>query len=126
MRLVVHRFLGDDDIVRVAFFETTGGDADETGFGAEFVERVGPDVAHAAAQAADELEDDFGKRALVGHAGLDAFGDELAGAVLAVAVARAFAHGFEAAHAAVFFEGAALPLDHVAGAFGCRRAVSPA
>jgi hypothetical protein len=60
MRLVVHGFFGDDDIVRVAFFEATGGDADEAGFGAEFGEGVGTDVAHAGAEAAHELEDDIG------------------------------------------------------------------
>jgi hypothetical protein len=47
MRLVVDRFFGNDDVVRVAFFEATGGDANEAGFGTQFIEGVGTDVAHA-------------------------------------------------------------------------------
>jgi hypothetical protein len=102
----------------MAFFEAAGGDSHEAGLGAELVEGIGTHIAHARTKAADELENDFSKRALEGHTSLDAFRHELAGAILTVAVPCPFAHGFEAAHATVFFEGAPLPFDHVAGAFG--------
>src|SRR5690606_6646451 len=46
----------------------------------------------------------------------DAFGDELAGAVLAVAVAGTLVHRAERTHAAVGLEAAALEIDRLSGA----------
>ena len=82
-------------------------------------------VAHAGAQAADELVDHRGDAALVRDAALDAFGHELLGAVavgvevelvLEVAVAAAAAHRAERSHAAVLLEAAALVQDDLARA----------
>lgn len=101
----------------VAFAQAAAGDLDELGVGAEFLEGVGTEVAHARADAAHELEDDVGEGAFVGDAAFDAFGDEFAGGVLGVAVASTFFHGAEGAHAAVGFEAAALVVDALAGAF---------
>src|SRR6185369_15958883 len=89
----------------------------------QVVERPRADVAHAGAEAADELLDDEGERALVGHAALDALGHELhaeLGALLvlhvAVPAAFALAHRFEGAHAAIELVGAALVQDRLARA----------
>ena len=101
----------------VAFAEAAGGDADEAGALAELGDGGRADVAHAGLEAAHELEDDVGQRAFVRDAAFDAFRDELAGAVLTVAVARAFLHRADGAHAAVGFEAAALRLHRLAGAF---------
>ena len=63
------------------------------------------------------MENDVGERAFVGDAAFNAFRDEFAGAVLTVAVARAFLHGTDGTHAAVSFETTALRLHRLAGAF---------
>jgi len=87
--------------------------------GAELVDGAAPHVAHPAAQPADHLEEHVGHRALVGHAPLDALGDELLRAhlaVLEVAVGRAVLHGGERAHAADHLEAAPLHEDPLAGA----------
>ena len=87
-------------------------------------------VAHAGAQAADELMDHRGHAALVGHAALDAFGHQLLDAfgafevelVLEVAIAATPAHGAQRAHPAVFLEAAALVEDELAWTFvGARK-----
>ena len=82
-------------------------------------------VAHAGAQAADQLMDHRGDAALVRDAAFDAFRHQLLAGlgvgveielVLEVAVAAAAAHRAERAHAAVFLEAAALIEDHLARA----------
>ena len=83
--------------------------------------RAAAAVAHAGLQAADQLVDDEGQRALVRHAALDAFGHELHLLQLvvlevAVAAALALAHRFERAHAAVELVGAALVENRLARA----------
>src|SRR6478609_5564857 len=116
-RLIVGGLLRHDDVMDVALAQAAGGDADEAGAFAEFGEGGGTDVTHAGLEAAHELEDDVGERPFVRDAAFDAFGDEFAGAVLAVAIARAFLHGSDGTHAAVGFEPAALRLHRLAGAF---------
>src|SRR5262249_27353945 len=126
---VIGRFLGDDDIVRVALLDRGAGDRDEPGLGPEFFDGAGAAVAHAGAEAADELEDEIGERALVGDPAVDAFGDELlgrlvlgvrrpGGSVLAVAVVGPLGHGADGAHAAIRLEAAAAVDDRLAGALG--------
>ena len=82
-------------------------------------------VAHAGAQAADQLMDHRGDAAFVGDAPFDAFRHQLLAApraavevelVLEVAVAAAAAHRADRAHAAVLLEAAALVEDHLARA----------
>src|SRR5690606_23308320 len=119
---VIRRFLRDADVMHVAFADAGGGDADELGFGAHFFHVAATGEAHAGAQAADQLEDDGGHRAFVGHAAFDAFGHQFGGAgfdVLEVSVAGAVAlvHGAERAHAAVGLVAAALVEFDVAGGF---------
>jgi len=108
---------GDGDVVGVAFFQSAAGDADEGGALAQFFEVFRSDITHAAAKTAEKLEDGIGERTAIGHPCLDALGDELAGRILAVTIARAFAHRLERAHPAVFFPGASLIVDGLAGAF---------
>src|SRR5690606_15875851 len=80
----------------------------------------GAAVAHGRSQAADELVDDVGERALVDDPALDALGDQLVlGGDVALEVAvlrvRAGLHGAHRAHAPVLLEPLALVEDHVAG-----------
>src|SRR5437763_1134893 len=76
---VIRCFLGDVDIVQVAFGHAGGGDAAEAGFGAEAFDVGGAAVAHAGAEAADHLIDKIAQVAAIGDAAFDAFGDELLG-----------------------------------------------
>src|SRR4051812_42294836 len=126
---IIRRFLGDDDVVRVTLEDRGAGDLDEAGLGAELLDGPGAAVAHAGAEAADELEDEVGQGSLVGDAALDPLGDELLGGqalgfalgpprILAVALVRALGHGAERAHAAVALEAAAAVDDRLAGALG--------
>src|SRR6185436_17270622 len=117
---VVGCFLGDRDVVGVGFPEAGSRDAHELSLGAELVDRLRAAVAHAGAEAADELVDEFAEAALEGDHAFDAFGDELGlvlDRALAVALLRAAHHGAFGAHAAVDLVAAAL-VDHgLAGAF---------
>src|SRR5512144_886180 len=79
VRAVVRRFLLDDHVVDVALLEPRRGDPDEPRLHAQLADVPAAEVAHAAAEAADELEDRHLHRALVRHAPLDALGDELVG-----------------------------------------------
>ena len=88
---VIRRFLGDRNIMRVALGHAGGGDAAEPGIPPEAVDVLGPAVAHAGPEAADELINEVGQRPSVRHAALDALGHELLRllhARLAVAVGR--------------------------------------
>src|SRR6266545_3776038 len=85
--MVVRGFLGDDDVVHVALAQAGGADAHEAGARAQLVDVAAADVAHAGAQAADELVDRLRERAAVGHAALDALGHELVGRDVALEVA---------------------------------------
>ena len=120
--LVVGGFLDEDDVVGVAFVGAGVGDADEAGPGLHGVDVTRADIAHGGAEAADQLVDEAGGGAAIGGLGFDAFGDELGGVfdfVLAVAVAGGEAtvnHGADGAHAAVFLESFALPVNDFTGA----------
>ena len=110
------------------------------GFGLQLLDGGAAEVAHAGAQAADQLVDHGFERAAIGDAAFDAFGDKFAEAVgvavalavdggalavvvdveifgaLEVALAGALGHGGERTHAAIGLEGAALVEDGFAGA----------
>ena len=86
--MVVGGFAGDDDVVDVALAEAGVGDADEARVGLQLCDGAAAEVAHAGAQAADELVDHGFERAAVGDAAFDAFGDEFGEAVGAGAFAR--------------------------------------
>src|SRR6185295_10920613 len=74
-------------------------------------------IAHARAQATEELQDDLRDGAAVRHPALDTLGYELfvCRARLAVAVLAAAAHGAERAHAAIALVATALIQDQVPG-----------
>src|SRR5207237_697607 len=76
LKSVVRRFLRDDHVVDVRLFEARRADADEARLFLELADCAAAGVAHAGAQAADELRDHLGERALVGDAPLDAFGGD--------------------------------------------------
>src|SRR6266478_5736544 len=117
---VVGGFAGDDYIVNVAFAKTGGSDAHEFAALGEGFQVFGADVAHAAAQAADELIGEGSQGAFVRDAAFDAFRDRLAALdfiFLGVAVGGAFFHGGGRAHAAVGLERAALVENRFAGSF---------
>src|SRR5580658_3048980 len=88
---IVRRFLGDEDVVDMAFALACIADANELCTLAQFREIGRADVAHPSLQSADQLFKVGGKGAAMGHAAFDAFGHELAFryVVLAVAVAHA-------------------------------------
>src|SRR6266542_1886997 len=105
---VIRRLLGDRDVVGVALAQPRAGDADEPR-GLHVLERRGAAITHRLTDAADELVQDPGERALVGDAALDPLGDELVDVLdvaLEVAVLRIAArlHRAERTHAAVLLE----------------------
>src|SRR5437773_12557042 len=121
LKAVVRRFLGDDDVVDVALLEAGRGDAHESRARLQLADASGAAIAHARAQAAYELLHHRRERSLVRDHALDALGHELARVgvtveLLEIAVARAFLHGPDGAHAAVALEGAALAEDQLARA----------
>ena len=69
---IIRCFLSYHHIMRMAFGHTGGGDADELGFVLEGGDVFGAAVAHAGAEAAYELPDDFGEGAFVGTTGITA------------------------------------------------------
>ena len=85
--VVVRGFAGDDHVVDVGFAQAGVGDADEARFLWSSSMVAQPQIAHAGAQAADELVDHGFERPAIGHAAFDAFGNELGEAVAAVALA---------------------------------------
>src|SRR6185436_13772712 len=108
------------DVVGMRLAQARAADPHELRVGAELVDRLGAAVAHARAEAADELVDELAEAALERDHAFDAFGDELGlvlDRALAVALLRAADHGAFGAHAAVDLVAAAL-VDHgLAGAF---------
>src|SRR5579885_2957214 len=111
LQTIVRSFLRDDHVVDVRLLESGGADADEARLLVKLADVAAARVAHAGAQAADELRHHVGERALVGDAPLDAFRDEFRldlDLVLRVTILRAFAHRADGTHAAVGFERAAL------------------
>ena len=111
--------------MRVALDQAGVGDAGEAGPAAQVVQAGRADVAHAAAQAAGQLEHVVGQRALVGHLALDPFGHQLAEGTQVlpvalgggVAVAGPALHRAYGAHAAVLLEAPAFVNHQVAGRF---------
>ena len=103
--------------MHVAFAQAAGGDAGEPGALAQFLEVGCANISHAGLEAAHELENDIGERSLVWDAAFNTLCHQFAGTILAVAVARAFLHGADRAHAAVGLEAAALEMDRLARAF---------
>src|SRR2546423_15484843 len=102
----------------MGFAKTRGGYADEFGIVLQVGDRLAAGVAHAGAEAADQLRDHFGDGAFVGDAALDALGDVFGvgcDAFLGVAVGRAFVHRTDRAHASIGLEVAALEQDDLAG-----------
>src|SRR5262249_28722174 len=96
--LIIGCFLGDDDIVDVAFAQSSTGDADETGALAQILDSAAAAVAHARTQSTDQLIHHIGDGAFVGDTSLDALRHELAGlrlVALEIAVAFATHHGAE-------------------------------
>src|ERR1700733_15701101 len=85
--MIVGGLAGDDDVVDVAFAESSAGDADEAGLLLQFCDGATADVAHAGAESADELEDHGLERPAIGYAAFNALGDKLGEAVLAGALA---------------------------------------
>src|SRR6185312_6607590 len=116
--VVIRRFLRDLHVVHVGFAHARGGDLDEVGARAHFVHRAAAGVAHACPEAPHELQDDRGRRALVGNPALDPFGHELVRihlGVLEIAVARALLHRADRSHPAVRLVRAPLVELDVAG-----------
>src|SRR5208283_1559846 len=100
----------------------------EPRLGAELIDGSGSAVAHAGPQASHELEDEFGQRALVRNAALNAFGNEflirrslvigaLGSGILAVSFMRSLGHGPDGSHAAIGLEAAAAVDDCFSGTF---------
>src|SRR5580698_3407923 len=137
--VVVWRFARDDHVVDMAFAQTSAGDAHKLSLLLQVRDGSAAEITHAGAQSADELIDHGLERPAIGHATLDAFGDELGKAVLAVAfalhdafsrggIARqviaalevtfsgALIHSSKRAHAAIAFEAASLVEDGFARA----------
>src|SRR5712691_3139567 len=110
---VVGSLLGDHYVVGMALAQAGAGDADEARLLLHLLDGGAAGIAHRLAQAADQLVDQRPQHAFVGHARLDALGDEAAlidyaaleVAVLAVA---ALLHGPDRAHRPVVLE--ALPV----------------
>ena len=112
---IVGRFLGDVNIVGMALGQACAGDADEFGVAAHILDGGRSAVAHGGTKAAHQLEYGVGKRSLVRHAAFNAFGYQLLGVFLEIAVLAAVGHGGQGAHAAVGLEGTALIDFHFAG-----------
>src|SRR6266850_2027500 len=117
---VIRRFLGDVDVVGMAFGHAGGGNAAESRLAAESFDVIGAAVAHASAEASDHLINEIAQWPAIGDAAFDAFGNELLGfghGALAVAVLGAVDHGPHATHSAVGFVSPSLIDDHFARRF---------
>src|SRR5688572_25840617 len=77
LEVVVRRFLRDDDVVHVALAEPGRRDPHELRLRLQLGDVRAPGVAHAGAQAAEELVDRRRDRSAIRHAPLDALGHEL-------------------------------------------------
>src|SRR4051812_38158752 len=120
LHAVIGRFLGDVDIVRVAFGHAGGRNTAESGIAAKGFDVRGAAIAHASAEAADHLVNKIAQRPTIGDAAFNAFRNELLGfrhGALPVAVLGAVDHGPHATHSAIGFVSAALVDDHFARRF---------
>src|SRR4051812_22243733 len=114
---VVRSFLGDDHVVDVTLAEPRRGNPHELRLGVEVRDRRATEIAHRGAQPADQLVQRLAQRALVRHATLDAFGNQLRRRLdvgLEVAVLRPFLHRADRSHAAIRLIRAALIQDDLA------------
>src|SRR5438105_1646749 len=116
---VIRGVLGDRDVVRVRLAQSRTGDADEARL-LQRLDGLGAAIAHRLAQSAHELVHDRRDRALVGHAPLDSFGDELVDVLdvtleVAVLAEAARLHRAERAPAAVLLDALALDDENLAG-----------
>src|SRR6185436_11999647 len=105
-------FLGDGDVVRVAFDDAGRGDADKPSIVPQGLNCGCSTVAHARPDAADELIGHFGEASAVRNPSLDALRHQLVAlgfVTLTISVSTPLNHCPEATHAAVFLESAALP-----------------
>src|SRR5271154_1204794 len=84
---VVGCFARDDYVVNVALAQAGGRNAHEVAALLEFIQICHAAVAHAAAQAADELIDEAGERTFIGDLSFDSFGDGLAALCTFLAIA---------------------------------------
>src|SRR5689334_12046949 len=74
---VVGGFLGDGDVVDVAFAQAGVADTDEARLLLDLGDAGAADVSHAALETADELVDHHGDGAAIGNTALDTFRYEL-------------------------------------------------
>ena len=107
MKAVVGSFLGDLDIMGMAFFQACAGNAHKLSFLVQLLNVGAAGVAHACPQASHHLEHSVRQGSLIRHAAFHAFGHELLLFALEVPVAAALAHSAQAAHAAIHLELAA-------------------
>src|SRR5215831_12355218 len=75
---VVGSLLGDHYVVWMALAQASAGDADEARLLLHLLDGGAASIAHRLAQATDQLVDQRPQHAFVGHARLDALGDEAA------------------------------------------------
>src|SRR4051812_30335650 len=94
----------------VALAQAGGADPEELGLLVKLANGSAPTITHAGAQAADQLVNQIGQHAFVGHPAFDALGHQLstAGGFLRVAVRRALRHSAHGPHSAITLESAAL------------------
>src|SRR6185312_3197744 len=117
---VIRTLARDGHVVDVALAQAGARDTHELRLGVEVGQILAAHIAHRGAQAAGQLVQHVGDRALVGYLALDAFGHELERVLdllLEIAVGRAARHGADRAHAAIALVGAALIQKHLARRF---------
>src|SRR5580658_9154343 len=85
--MIVGCFAGDNHVVHVTLTQACAGDAHEARLLLKLRDGTAAEIAHAGAQAADELKDHGLKRAAIGNAALDAFRDKFGEAVFIGALA---------------------------------------
>src|SRR6185437_6363801 len=110
---IVRCFLGDLHVVHMRLADAGRRNFDELGARAQGVDRRTAAIPHRGANAAHELVNHRGDRALVRHPPLDTFGHQLFGGaltlrILEIAIARALLHRTQRAHAAIALVRAAL------------------
>src|ERR1044072_8734368 len=103
---IVRCFLGDRDVVDMAFANAGIRDANERWTRAQLFDRAAAGIAHRCAQSAGELQQDRDHRALVRDASLDAFRYQLLqfrSRILKIAIFRAVSlcHCAKRTHAAI-------------------------
>ena len=116
---VVGSFLGNLDIVGVALLESCPCNAHKLCLIVQLLDICTACVAHARAQAAQQLEDGVRQRPLIRDPALNPFGYKFLLLALEIAVAAASAHGPQTAHAPVDLALLCQPLPPVLSQ--CRR-----